>query len=177
MKYIEYIDEHKARIITGTQIEMEYKKNRQKVILETLGQFKTPQWHNLSVPALLSESKEATEIEKLKQSISEQQKKINNNIENLLKDPLQYDPVFTSLNTLFSNHSNYNLHKGHSENIQITEKALGRFMHGYPPTNKPQINQINQTPIFKNQKHTDFLNRSLALVVFTSRFSDELSLP
>ncbi|OGO78902.1 MAG: hypothetical protein A2Y23_05100 [Clostridiales bacterium GWB2_37_7] len=133
MKYIEHIGEHKARIITGTQIEMEYKKNRQKVILESLGQFKNPQWNNLSVPALLSESHEATEIDKLKQSITEQQQIINKNIENILKDPLAHDPVFTSLNTLFNNHSSYNLHKRNPETSQINEKALKRFMLGYPP--------------------------------------------
>jgi len=133
MKYIEHIVEHKTCLITGSQIEMEYKKNRQKVILESLGQFKTPQWNNLSVPALLSESQEANEIEKLKQSITEQQQKINKNIENLLKDPELYDPVFKSLNTLFNNPSSYNLRKGNPEASQITEKALKRFMHGYPP--------------------------------------------
>lgn len=133
MKYIEYIDDHKNRIVTGSQIEMEYKKNRQKVILESLNQFKTPQWNNLSVPALLSESQEAAEIEKLKRSITEQQQKINKNIENLLKEPLTHDPVFTSLNNLFNNASKYNLIKGHAEINQITEKALKRFMLGYPP--------------------------------------------
>ncbi len=133
MKYIEYIDAHKDRIITGVQVEMEYKKNRQKVILESLNQFKPPQWNNLSVPALLTESKEAAEIDKLKKAISEQQQRINENIENLLKDPLKHDPVFKSLNILFNNSSALNLNKSHSESNQITEKAIKRFMLGQPP--------------------------------------------
>ena len=54
-------------------------------------------------------------IEKLKQLITEQQQKINKNIENLLKEPLTHDPVFTSLNNLFNNSSKYNLTKNHSE--------------------------------------------------------------
>ena len=133
MKYIEHIDEHKDRIITSSQIEVEYKKNRQRVILDSFSQFKPPQWNNLSVPALLSESPEANEIERLKQAISQQQQKINRDIENLLKAPLTHDPVFTALNALFKNPSSYNLHSGHVEKNQITEKALKRFMLGYPP--------------------------------------------
>jgi hypothetical protein len=133
IKYLEYIDEHKARIITGSQVEMEFKKNRQKVILESLSQFKTPQWNNLSVPALLAESDEATQIEDLKRQTSEQQKRIHQNIEDLLKSPLKNDPVFISLNELFNDSSNFNLKSSGPKSSKVTEKALKRFINGYPP--------------------------------------------
>ncbi|MDO8703509.1 MAG: PIN domain-containing protein [Sulfuricaulis sp.] len=39
-----YIDGNHDKIITGNQIEMEFKKNRQKVILESIGFLKGPAW-------------------------------------------------------------------------------------------------------------------------------------
>lgn len=133
MKYLQHIENHKPRIITSTQVEMEYKKNRQKVILDSLGQFKPPPWNNLSVPALLAESQEFLEIEKLKKSISDQQAKLNLKIEDLLREPHSKDPVFKSLNTLFDGKSAHNLRIDHDKRGSISEKAIKRFMLGYPP--------------------------------------------
>ncbi|MDT9702339.1 PIN domain-containing protein, partial [Streptomyces sp. P17] len=54
IKYLEQIEACKDRLITGSQVEMEYKKNRQKVIVESLNQFSKPDWGKLSAPALLA---------------------------------------------------------------------------------------------------------------------------
>lgn len=120
-------------MITCSQVEMEYKKNRQKVIIESLGQFKSPSWNNLSLPALLSETDEAIEIEKLKKQITEKQNIINKQINNLLEKPLEHDRVLISLDSVFKSSSQYNLHKNHPNQHEIVEKSLHRFMLGYPP--------------------------------------------
>jgi PIN domain len=54
MKYLEQLEACKERLIIGSQIEMEYKKNRQKVIIESLTQFSTPDWGKLSTPTLVA---------------------------------------------------------------------------------------------------------------------------
>ena len=98
MSYLDLIDKNKKHIITGSQIEMEFKKNRQKVIIESLKTFKTPDWGNLSAPALLAESQAMQQIERKKKEIGTQQKKINQKIEKILNNPSSNDPVFTTLN-------------------------------------------------------------------------------
>ena len=63
LKFLEQIEACKDRLILGSQVEMEYKKNRQHVILEILGKFGTPDWGKLSAPALVSETQAAGMIE------------------------------------------------------------------------------------------------------------------
>lgn len=48
---LNHITESVDRIITGNQIEMEFKRNRQKVILEALGKTKGPDWGALTEQA------------------------------------------------------------------------------------------------------------------------------
>ncbi len=136
MSYLKLIEDHQNIIITGSQIEMEYKKNRQAVIIESQGQFKNPDWNNLTVPALLSETDEAKRIDELRKQVTEQQTKISKKIEGILKSPDSTDPVFKALGKLFNSKSNYNLNRDHKDRISIRERAVKRFMLGYPPRKK-----------------------------------------
>ena len=51
---LKLIEAHKDILITGSQVEMEYKKNRQRIILESLNAQKTPDWSGLAPPAFLT---------------------------------------------------------------------------------------------------------------------------
>lgn len=73
---LEKIGDHHDRIITGSQAEMEYKKNRQRVILESLNRLKTPDWSGLTPPAFLSDAQPAKTIASSKAEISKQQGKL-----------------------------------------------------------------------------------------------------
>jgi PIN domain len=139
MSYLDLIDKNKKHIITGSQIEMEFKKNRQKVILESLKKFKTPDWNNLSAPALLEESQAIQQIEKKKKEIGTQQKKINEKIEKILNNPSQNDKVFTTLNRLFRYKSKTNLDRENKIRFKIRNLAKKRFVLGYPPRKNDDI--------------------------------------
>ena len=139
MSYLDLIDKNKKHIITGSQIEMEFKKNRQKVILESLKKFKTPDWNNLSAPALLEESQAMQQIEKKKKEIGTQQKKINEKIEKILNNPSQNDQVFTTLNRLFRYKSKTNLDRENKIRFKIRNLAKKRFVLGYPPRKNDDI--------------------------------------
>ena len=76
MKFLVQIEHCKDRLILGSQLEMEYKKNRQVVILETLGKFQSPDWNKLSPPALISELQASKIIKKHQKEIDTQQKKL-----------------------------------------------------------------------------------------------------
>lgn len=136
MKYLEEIEKHIDLIITTSQVEMEFKKNRQSVILESIGEVNKINNVNITVPAILSDAKAVEMIEKSKKTIAKKQKELKERIEKILKDPNHNDPVFKSLQKLFSNGSNLNLNRENEIRFEIRDLAKKRFILGYPPRKK-----------------------------------------
>jgi predicted nucleic acid-binding protein len=133
MKYLEEIEKHKGIIISTSQVEMEYKKNRQSAILESIGEVKKINNINLSVPAIISDAKAVEMIKKSKKDIDDQQKKLKERIEKILKNPNLNDPVYKILQKVFSHNSPINLNRENKQRFTIRRLALKRFMLGYPP--------------------------------------------
>ena len=136
LKYLEEIEKHSDLIITTSQVEMEFKKNRQSVILESISEVKKINNVNISVPAILSDSKAVEMIEKSKKNISKKQKELRVRIEKILKNPTYNDPVFKSLQKLFSHKSEINLNRENKVRFTIRNLAKKRFLLGYPPRKK-----------------------------------------
>lgn len=136
LSYLDLIDKNKDKIITGNQIEMEFKKNRQKVILESIGKIKTPNWETLTPPAILSDAKPSDVIDKKKKEIAKQQKKLRDRILKILKNPATNDPVYRTLQRLFKNNSDFNLNRDKDIRSTIRNRAKERFTLGYPPRKK-----------------------------------------
>jgi predicted nucleic acid-binding protein len=136
MKYLEEIEKHIDLIITTSQVEMEFKKNRQAVILESIGEVKKINNVNITVPAILSDAKAVEMIEKSKKTIAKKQKELKERIEKILKSPNCNDPVFKSLQKLFSNSSEINLSRENKIRFSIRNLAKKRFLLGYPPRKK-----------------------------------------
>src|SRR6266478_8008958 len=109
LELLDLIEAHKDILITGSQIEMEYKKNRQQVILEALKAQKIPDWSGLSSPAFLAKAKPARVIAKSKKTITSQQAKLKKRIASILDKPNLSDPVFKTLSRVFHHGSEYNL--------------------------------------------------------------------
>jgi len=133
MKYLEEIEKHKNLIISTSQVEMEYKKNRQSAILESIGEVKKINNVNLSVPAIISDAKAVEMIKKSKKDIDDQQKKLKERIEKILKSPNIHDSVYKMLQKVFSHKSPINLNRDNKQRFTIRRLALKRFMLGYPP--------------------------------------------
>ena len=136
MKYLEQIEKHIELIITSSQVEMEFKKNRQSVILESISELKKIGNVTISVPAILSDAKAVEMIQKSKKDISKRQKQLKEKIENILKNPKYNDPVFKSLQKLFQHKSEINLNRENEIRFEIRELAQKRFTLGYPPRKK-----------------------------------------
>jgi PIN domain len=130
---LDKISEHHDRIITGSQVEMEYKKNRQRVILESLNRLKTPDWSGLTPPAFLSDAQPAKVIASSKSEISKQQSKLKRRIEAILRNPAQHDPVYKQSQRLFKTKSQFNLSRENKIRYKIRSLARKRFILGYPP--------------------------------------------
>jgi hypothetical protein len=133
LAYLDRLEDCKDRLIMGSQVEMEFKKNRQKVILETLKTYTSPDWGKLTPPALLADFQPSKMIEKHKKEISTQQKKVKAKVENILQNPSSNDPVFQKLNRIFKHKSNFNLDRESDDRFRIRRLARKRFSLGYPP--------------------------------------------
>lgn len=133
LELLDLIDQHKDILITGSQVEMEYKKNRQRVILEALNAQKTPDWSGLSSPAFMAKAQPALLIAKSKKTIITQQGKLKRRIASVLDAPSRNDPVFRTLQRVFKNDSSYNLTRDKKIRFSIRNLAKKRFILGYPP--------------------------------------------
>jgi predicted nucleic acid-binding protein len=111
LKYLELIEKHKDQLIVTSQVEMEYKKNRQSAILESITEVKKINNVNLSVPAILSDSKAVEMIKKQKKEIDIQQKKLKEKIEKILTNPNRNDEVFKKLQKVFKHKCDFNLNR------------------------------------------------------------------
>lgn len=136
MQFLTQIEACKDRLILGSQVEMEYKKNRQHVILESLGKFGAPDWAKLSVPALVSETQAAGMIEKHRKELIKQQKIVTEKIRSILETPATQDEVYKVLQRIFKHSGPYNLNREDKRRFSIRRLARKRFFLGYPPRKK-----------------------------------------
>lgn len=170
MKYLEIIDKHHNKIITTSQIEMEFKKNRTEEIKKTYSSISTPNWQSLSSPAILADSGPAQVINKKKKEIEDQMKTLRKRVIKLLDNPATNDRVFQTVQRLFKDYtSDINLFRDNIENYRIRKLAIKRFYLGYPPRKKDDTSigdSINWEWII------DCADRKKADVIIVSRDND-----
>jgi len=133
LSILKHIDRNHDRIISGSQVEMEFKKNRQTVILKSISEMKKPSWETLKTPVILSEAKPIRIIERAKKEIDKQHGKLKKRIEQILRDPTKNDVVYQTLQRLFRSGSELNLTRDNETRFEIRELAKKRYDLGYPP--------------------------------------------
>jgi hypothetical protein len=136
LKYLHEIETHKEKLILTSQVEMEFRKNRQKVILETIGEVNKISGGGLNIPTILFDAKPVEMIKKAQKQITAQQKKIRDRIDKLLSNPGTQDKVFQTLQKIFKTESEFNLNRVNKKRFTIRRLALKRFYLGYPPRKK-----------------------------------------
>lgn len=130
---LDHIDKNHSKVITSTQVEMEYKKNRQKVIVRSMTEMKGPKWDSFKLPVILSEAQAAQSIENDRKDIDKQSKILRNKIESILRNPSRNDNVFKTSQRLFKSSSKLNLKRPDPKRFTIRNLARKRFILGYPP--------------------------------------------
>jgi hypothetical protein len=129
------IDGIHNQTITSCQVEMEFKKNRQKVISESVSLLKPPDF-SLSIPAFLSD---AVTVKVIKDQILDAKKrveKLKGRILSTLEKPKTHDRIYKTIQRLFNNPGNLNLRHDTPEYRQVWRRALRRFLEGRPPRKK-----------------------------------------
>ena len=135
LSMLKHFDGNLDRIITTTEIEMEYKKNRQGVILLSLNSIKPSDIGNIIVPDFLKESQLNTSLIKTRKQLVQKIKKLRDRTSKLLENPSYYDPVYKMLQKLFNAREKCHLYRTRERKVRddIRSLAQKRFTLGYPP--------------------------------------------
>jgi hypothetical protein len=112
---------------------MEYKKNRQRVIAQSLEAQKTPEWSGLAAPVFLASALPAKKIEKARDVIRVQQNNLKQRIAAIIENPSATDEVYKKLQRVFKHQSPHNLNRENKLRFRIRKLARKRFALGYPP--------------------------------------------
>ncbi len=158
LKYLRQIETHKDKLILTNQVEMEFRKNRQRVIVEALGEVNKLSVGGLNIPAVLVDAKPVEMLKKAQKEISNQHTKIKERINRLLTNPGKNDIVFQTIQKVFKTVSDYNLNRENVKRYTIRKLALKRFYLGYPPRKKEDNSigdAINWEWIIDCAKRTD----------------------
>ena len=136
VNWLQKIDDNHHKIITTCQVEMEFKKNRQKVLSESISKFKIPDFQTLNVPIFMADETVSKTVEEKKFALKNCVTKLKKKMENWLKDPEKNDEIYKSLQRLFKSKSEYRLNRDHKERRLLKHKARTRSILGYPPKKK-----------------------------------------
>lgn len=129
------IDSLQEQVITTCQVEMEFKKNRQKVMRETVSLLKAPDF-SLSTPAFLSDAANVKVIKGRIKDVKNRVERLKARVLATLENPKTHDRIYQAAQRLFNRVSPLNLRYGTSEYKQVWRKALRRFLEGRPPRKK-----------------------------------------
>ena len=125
------LERHKDRIIMNDQVHMEFLKNRQKVIQDSLKQFDKPK--HLQAPPIINDTKTFRAIQKNTTEALSRHSELRKKIEKVLRSPIRSDRVFQAINRLYEHESEFNIKRPNKVRLQIRRLAFKRFMLGHPP--------------------------------------------
>lgn len=125
------LEKHRGSLILTDQVWMEFLKNRQKVITQTIREFVKPV--NSKTPSFLNDAQAAKTFTSHQKKAQAQYERVIAQIEKALRDPARHDKVFKSLARIFSHESSLNLKRPSKRRYAIRHLARKRFGLGYPP--------------------------------------------
>lgn len=131
LRLLEEIDNLHGHLITTYQVEMEFKKNRQLAILESLRGLKNRE--PVPHPAFLAESKSAAILNKRLTDANARIKRFRERLQKVLVNPTTHDPVYKVVQRMFVDATPTNLTRDKKERNVIKRLAFRRFILGYPP--------------------------------------------
>ena len=134
LSILDHIDDNLDRFITGSQVEMEFKKNRQRVILESHQMIKAPDFGDLKqLPGFLADSKQSAALASSEKKVRKLSDQLRARTARVLREPTRHDRVYKTAQRLFKHKSQYNLSRDKKIRRRIRSLARKRFSLGYPP--------------------------------------------
>jgi PIN domain len=133
LSILTHVNKNLEHFIATSQVEMEFKKNRQGVLLKTLAELKPTEDLRFRLPAFLANAVEAPKVASDVRSIKDQGLKLRARLLQILKNPTKEDPVYRTVEGLFQAQSLWHLKRGDAVGIDIEDLAEERFKIGSPP--------------------------------------------
>jgi hypothetical protein len=134
LRLLEHTEALSNRLIVTYQLENEFKRNRQVVMLDGMQELKAPQ--RVPSPAIFSDAAAARMIAKNVKEAEKRVKKLRERMVKALKDPAMNDPVYQSCQRLFQRTDDLTLRRDNPIRRTIRRRAFRRFLHGCPPRKK-----------------------------------------
>jgi len=131
LSLLDRIDSVRDKIICTYQVEMEFKKNRQKSIAESLKAMKCDTV--IKVPAYLDNNRSVRSARGNLQTASHSLELARKTLERALHNPTSHDPVYKVVQRLFQCNTEINLTRDNNIRYRIRRLAWKRFILGYPP--------------------------------------------
>jgi hypothetical protein len=133
---LEKVEGIKSRIIVTHQLESEFKKNRQQVIVNSMRVLKDHMPKKVPSVGVLAQKQEFKMLGKDIEKACSRIKNLQNQLMAMIESPADRDKVFQAVNRIFHKEDALVLNRdeGHKELRQeIRERAHRRFLHGCPP--------------------------------------------
>ena len=131
LKLLQHLESVRDHIIATHQLEMEFKKNRQGVILEGIKSLVPPA--PIATQGVLSDAKAKRAIEKNVKAIATRVTGLKKRMMRLLADPVHHDPVYQACQRILCRNDDLVLGLEDKERLAIRRKAIRRFYLGCPP--------------------------------------------
>ena len=134
MSVLDHLKDNYDRFITTSQVEMEFKKNRQSVIIHAFKKIaKLVPESKKVLPAFLEEFQAASSLRKAEGLVRKYVTRLNEKTSRILEDPTRHDDVYKKAQRLFATNTRHNLTHPKKECFEIRDLARKRFDLGYPP--------------------------------------------
>ena len=134
LRLLEHAEALSEKLIVTYQLENEFKRNRQSVMLDGMQGLKAPQ--QVPRPGIFSDAAAARMIAKHVKEADKRVKKLKDRMVKALKNPAMYDPVYQSCQRLFQKADHLTLRRENPLRRVIRRRAFRRFLHGCPPRKK-----------------------------------------
>ncbi len=131
IEFLRKLEAVSDRLICTYQVEMEFKKNRQLAIIESLQNLKGP--NHIPRPPILEDDRSYKALQKDLKNAAKRVDMLGRRLDRILAQPARYDPVYKVVQRVFKKADDLSLHRGTQEARSVRRLAWRRFALGYPP--------------------------------------------
>lgn len=131
---LNHVESIAEKVIVTYQLESEFKKNRQTVILEGIQELKAPA--QVPRPGIFSDAKASAVLTRSIKEADKRVKSLRAKLIKVLEDPAVHDPVYKACQRIFHKADDLVLTRENKMRHLIRRKAFRRFLHGCPPRKK-----------------------------------------
>jgi hypothetical protein len=133
LKLLKQVEALTDNLIVTYQLESEFKRNRQAVLMESWDNLKPPT--DLGFPNIVAEAKASKMLAAHMKEAKKRVARVRSLIAKAMTTP-RHDPVYQACERIFHRESQLVLSRENRHRKVIRTKALRRFLQGYPPRKK-----------------------------------------